>query len=449
MKKFISWIAFFTIAFLPLQAQNLLIGYYPSWSQNVFTAGNVQWAHVTHVVHAFVWPLADGSLGYESGFWYGELTRLAHQNERKVLISVGGAGQSGNFSTVAADAVKRARLVSDLVSAVQQHNYDGVDIDWEFPESETDKNNMVGFIADLHKALNDANPDYLLTMAIPSGKYYGQWFRYDVLKLYVNWFNVMTYDYHGDWFDHSGHNAPLYSSAQDGCGSVDETCKYLNEIRGVEQNKMCIGLAFYGRKFNTSALYQSSTGGDQTFGYKDIIGTIGNGWIYHWDDVSKVPYLTNDAGTQLLSYDDTTAIRIKSNYIVEKSFKGGMIWALGLDQTDGNRQPLLETAANILSINFLQGSDEEPIIPNQINLRAYPNPFNNKVMLRYRIPENQDASIKLFDSQGKLITVLLQGSNNLSESKLSWSAEGYSSGVFFAILQTQSGQSVQKLIHLK
>ena len=449
MKKQIITVFLLFLAALSLNAQNLLVGYYPSWNKSAFPAGYVQWGRVSHAVHAFVWPEADGSLGYESGFWYDELTQLAHQNERKVLISVGGAGQSGNFSMVTADAVKRARLVSDLVSTVQQHKYDGVDIDWEFPESEADKNNMVSLIGDLYKALNDANPDYLLTMAIPSGNYYGQWFRYDVLKLYVDWFNVMTYDYHGDWFDHSGHNAPLYSSPLDGCGSVDETCNYLSSIRGIGYNKLCVGLAFYGRKFNTSAQYQSSTGGDQTYGYKDIVGLIGNAWTYNWDDVSKVPYLTNDAGTQLISYDDTTAIRIKSNYIIEKSFKGGMVWALGLDQTDSNRQPLLETAANILSITSQAKIDKESFIPNQINLQAYPNPFNDTVMFSYKIPVNQDASIKLFDSRGKLLTVLVQGSNNSSESKLFWNAEAYSSGVFFAVLQTLSGRSIRKLIHLK
>ncbi len=449
MNKTIYWIAFFAMTFLPLQAQNLLIGYYPSWTQNVFTASNVQWERVTHIVHAFVWPAEDGSLGYDSGFWYMDLIQQAHQNNRKVLLSVGGAGMSGNFSPVTSDVNKRAKFVNELLSVVQQYNYDGMDIDWEFPESEADKNNMASFIGDLHRALNDANPEYLLTMAIPSGNYYGQWFRYDVLKLYVDWFNVMTYDYHGDWFDHSGHNAPLYSSPLDACGSVYETCNYLNDTRGIGTNKLCVGLAFYGRKFNTSALYQSSTGGDQTYGYKDIIGLIGNGWSYNWDDVSKVPYLTNDAGTQLISYDDTTAIRLKSNYIIENSFKGGMVWALGLDQTDGNRQPLLETAADNLSITSLPKSDKKPFVPNQINLRAYPNPFNDTVMFSYKIPANQDATIKLFNSRGKLITVLLQDNSNLSESKQFWNAEAYSSGVFFAVLQTLSGRSVRKLIHLK
>ncbi len=449
MKKIISWIVFFAMTFLPLQAQNLLIGYYPSWSQNSFTATDVQWAHITHVVHAFVWPLEDGSLGYDSGFWYINLVEQAHQNNRKVMLSVGGAGMSDNFSPVTADAAKRAKLVSELLKAVQDHAYDGVDIDWEFPQSETDKNNLTIFISDLYTALQKANPDYLLTMAIPSGNYYGQWFRYDVLKLYVNWFNVMTYDYHGDWFDHSGHNAPLYSSPADGCGSVDQTCNYLNSTRGIGVDKLCVGLAFYGRKFNTNALYQPSTGGDQTTGYKDIIGLIGNGWSYNWDDISKVPYLTNDAGTQLFSYDDTTAIRLKSNYIIEKSFKGGMIWALGLDQTDGNRQPLLETAADILLITSQAEADKKSFIPNKFNFKTYPNPFNDTVMFSYEVPVNLDAKIKLFDSRGKLITVLLQDSNNLSESKLSWNAEGYSSGVFFAVLQTLSGHSVRKLIHLK
>jgi len=432
-----------------LTAQNFLVGYYPSWNQNSFTASEIQWDHVTHVVHAFVWPEADGSLGYDSGFWYDNLTQQAHQNNRKVILSVGGAGQSANFSPVTADAGKRTTLVNELVGAVQQHNYDGLDIDWEFPESDADKNNMVTFISDLHKALNDANPAYLLSMAIPSGDYYGQWFRYDILKLYVDWFNVMTYDYHGDWFDHSGHNAPLYPSPADACGSVDETCTYLSETRGIAQDKMCIGLAFYGRKFNTSGLYQSSTGGDQTYGYKDIIGLVGNGWTRTWDDVSKVPYLTNNAANQLITYDDTTSIRLKSEYIIENNYMGGMIWALGHDQLSTNQQPLMETAAKTLSVSSFMDSGGKVQLPKQLNLQVYPNPFNDTVVFRLTVPPNQQATLKLFDARGKLISILLQDEILSQDVHLSWQAGNFGSGVFFALLQTKAGRSVRKLVHLK
>ncbi len=431
-----------------LNAQSLLVGYYPSWNQDTFTANEVLWDRVTHVAHAFVWPEADGSLGYDSGFWYEGLTDQAHQNNRKVFLSVGGAGQSANFSPVTADETKRAKFVNELLSAVQQHHYDGVDIDWEFPETEADKNNMVTFISDLYNALHNTNPDYLLTMAIPSGNYYGQWFRYEVLKLYVNWFNVMTYDYHGDWFSHSGHNAPLYPSPDDACGSVDETCTYLTDTRGISEDQLCIGLPFYGRKFNTSGLYQSSTGGGQTYGYKDIIGLIGNGWNRNWDDVSLVPYLTNTAGTQLYTYDDTTSIRYKSDYISVHNYKGGMIWALGHDQLAENRQPLLEVASEHLSVTASNDSKGNPLLPTGLRLKVFPNPFKNMLKLNYSMPLHQPVTIKIFDTRGRLVAFWSEN-GFASRSQNSWNVQGLSSGVFYVVLKGEAGLVSQKIVHIK
>ncbi len=448
MKKGIRIVIILYISVLTLNAQSLLVGYYPSWFQDSFTASDVQWDRVTHVDHAFVWPEADGSLGYEAGFWYDGLIQQAHQNNRMVFLSVGGADQSANFSPVTADATRRAKLVDELLNAVQQHNYDGVDIDWEFPESEADKNNLVSFISDLYNALHNANPDYLLTMAIPSGNYFGQWFRYDVLKLYVNWFNVMTYDYHGDWFNHSGHNAPLYPSPDDACGSVDETCAYLTDTRGIPEDKLCIGLAFYGRKFNTSGLYQSSTGGGQTYGYKDIIGLINNGWNRNWDDVSLVPYLKNTSETQLYTYDDTTSVRYKSDYISTHNYKGGMIWALGLDQLSGNRQPLLEVASEHLSVTASYDSKGNPLLPTGLRLSVFPNPFKGMLEVNYSVPGRESVTIQIFDTRGRLVAFWSGGGSAL-RSQISWNGQELSSGIFYVVLKGKTGLVSQKIIHLK
>ena len=439
---------FLFISLLGLNAQSLLVGYYPSWAQNSFTAADVQWEHVTHVAHAFVWPKADGSLGYEAGFWYPALTQQAHQHNRKVILSVGGAGQSAYFSPVAADAGKRAAFVSALVNAVQQHDYDGVDVDWEFPQTEADKNNLLTFISELYNALHSANPDYLLTMAIPSGNYYGQWFRYDVLKLYVNWFNVMTYDYHGDWFSHSGHNAPLYPSPDDACGSVDETCVYLTDTRGIAKDKLCIGLPFYGRKFYTSGLYQSSTGGGQTDGYNDIAGLIDNGWRRHWDTVSLVPYLTNTAGTQLYTYDDTTSIRYKCDYIIAHHYKGGMIWALGLDQLSGNKQPLLEVASAHLAVTALADAKGKPLPPAGLDLDVFPNPFKDLLEFNVTAPDPQNAVIRVFDTRGRLVASW-EGRSLNSHSHLIRIGRDWSSGVFYVVLKGSMGLVSRKIVHIK
>jgi len=444
---FILILLLFTTSFL--KAQNLLVAYYASWNQEAFTADEIRYNLLTHIIHAFVWPEADGSLGYDSGFFYPALNTATHQNGKKILLSVGGATQSYNFSSVTADSAKRTKLTNEIISTLNQYHYDGVDIDWEFPESEADKNNLVTFIAKLNSALNKANPDYLLTLAIPSGDYYGQWFRYDVLKMYADWFNVMTYDYHGSWTNHSGHNAPLYPSPQDACGSVDETLTYLRETRAIDADELCLGLPFYGRKFNCNGLYRRSTGGDETYGYKDIISLVGNGWAFNWDDVCKVPYLTNNAGNQLLTYDDTTSIRLKSNYILDKKLKGGMIWALGHDQLENNRQPLLETASSILRITSILKSGFQNMSPCAIQLSAFPNPFNNEIKIVYFLPAPGLFRLEIFGISGQKIISLKNKYGAQGWHQTQWHAGRYASGNYVVTLKQNNHFTVQNLVLIK
>ena len=61
---------------------------------------------------------------------------------------------------------------------------------------------------------------------------------------YLDYINVMTYDYHGTWEDITGHNAPLYGGAH-GFGADDTIRAYLDA--GVPAEMMNLGLAFYGR----------------------------------------------------------------------------------------------------------------------------------------------------------------------------------------------------------
>jgi hypothetical protein len=74
-------------------------------------------------------------------------------------------------------------------------------------------------------ALLGAYPDLklILIMAAPADAYYGQWIDFEGLAADFDFIGFMTYDFHGPWSDHSGHNSPLYADAGDTDGSVDET----------------------------------------------------------------------------------------------------------------------------------------------------------------------------------------------------------------------------------
>ena len=121
----------------------------------------------------------------------------------------------------------------------------------------------------------------------------------------------------------------------------------LTDNVGIPPEKILLGLPFYGREFNTTKLYGSSTGGGGIV-YREIMNKINEGgWNYQWDDVSMAPYLTNDEKTKIIFYDTPESITLKCNYALQQKLRGVMIWALGGDYVNGE-QPLLKAIGNTI-----------------------------------------------------------------------------------------------------
>jgi GH18 family chitinase len=121
-----------------------LLAYYVSW-QSDYRADNIPYHQLTHLNHAFILPQADGSLLVPAGpppYLEPPLVEQAHAAGVKVLASIGGYGGSENFPLIARDPRLRATLADNIASFLRTHNYDGVDIDWEFPQDETDRANQ-------------------------------------------------------------------------------------------------------------------------------------------------------------------------------------------------------------------------------------------------------------------------------------------------------------------
>jgi len=425
-------------------------GYYRSWAQSDYPPSSIPFDQVTHIFNAFAWPEKNGDLSYEYGFTNPQLVDLAHRHGVKVLVSLGGASASYGFSDMTASDAARAQFEDNIINFVRDHHYDGIDIDWEFPQDATDRINMVKLVNELRQRLDALGQGYLLTMAVPVGNWYGQWFQFDVLKNSVDWFNAMTYDFHGSWTNHSGHNAPLYSPppAIDNCGSADDGIKYLRYQRGIPAEKIVMGLAFYGREFNASGLYKPSTGGDRTYGYADIAGLVGNGWIYHWDTVCKVPYLTNSTGTKLITYDDSASIALKCQYAKNKTLAGCMIWALGHDKI-GNRQLLLQTAAEQLNIATAIDPLIAKSIPQNFRLQTFPNPFNGTLRIRFELANQARVRLTVVDAEGRQVKLLAQRAFAAGGHTLLWNAVNRASGMYFVVLRTEKGQQIKKVLLIK
>src|SRR5690606_34480935 len=122
----------------------------------------------------------------------------------KVLYSFGGWGWSGGFTQAAkhpeAFADSCYRLLKDPRWA---DVFDGIDIDWEYPNAcglTCDNSGPTAF-TDLMRALRARfGPDYLVTAAITADATSGGKIDaadYAGAAQYLDWYNVMTYDFFG------------------------------------------------------------------------------------------------------------------------------------------------------------------------------------------------------------------------------------------------------------
>lgn len=343
----IALVAFLLAKFAGIAQSQIVAGYYAEWTTSSYPPSAIPMQNLTHILHAFAWPNSDGSISYPQGFLtpVPDLTQRAHLAGKKVLLSLGGYTDSLGFSPMAGNPTARAKFVSNLTAMCLSNHYDGADLDWEYPTSTTDRQNLTYLVQDIRSYWNQVAPTLMLTMTINADDWRGKYYDVATLHPLLDWIGVMTYCYYGDWVGISGHNAPLYSDPLDPmvAGSTDESIRqYFHDQRGVPYNKLVSGIAFYGLAFTGTTQLYKAAGGGGAIEYKDIVPLLN--YTYNWDSVSQVPFLTNpNNGGSIIPFDDPVSVRLKCQYAKAKGLAGVMIWELSQDVVSIGNQPLLSS----------------------------------------------------------------------------------------------------------
>ncbi|KAI0452993.1 endochitinase [Xylaria acuta] len=329
---------------------------------------------------------ADLEKHYDGDSWndvgtnaYGcvkQLYKLKQANRQlKVLLSIGGWTYSPGFAAAASTDATRSTFAKSAVALLKDWGFDGIDIDWEWPASDTEANNMVSLLSAIRNELNSyssqyaSNYHFLLSVALPAGPD-----NYNKMKLSqmnaagVDQFNMLSYDYAGSWDTTSGHQANLYpdpANPKNTPFSTDAAIKaYI--AAGVPANKITLGLPLYGRAFeSTSGLGQPFSGIGS--------GSWENGiWDYKvlprsgteiYDSVAVASYSYDSATKELISYDNVNTIQKKAAYIQSKGLGGSMFWEASGDRTGSSS--LIAAAFNA------QGGSGS--LDKSQNLLSYPN----------------------------------------------------------------------------
>jgi len=300
-------------------------------------------------------PPTCGYHTYQEGLIY-----LAHKAGAEVYPSIGGWTLSDPFPPMAANSKARQNFAANCVKLVKEYNFDGIDLDWEYPGyadhsgTPDDTVNFNLLLDDVRAALDELGEEtgrfYGLTAALPCGpSLIGNQDVAHVGKVLTE-LNLMTYDLHGAWNAETGVNAPLYDQIDSPELSVHGCVKNW-EAGGAPPEKINIGFPFYGRSFiGATGLYQPHAGADDATWHQDE----GVPQYYNIYNLLSTMITTRDEQTMtqvayfhtgnMVSYDDERAICDKTEYAMDNGHLGYIIWELSGDMLDDGTTPLLDAA---------------------------------------------------------------------------------------------------------
>ncbi len=207
-----------------------IVGYYSlNAALNGEETKDVPLKRLTHVNLWFLNPDSVGNFTKDlSGL--APFIKAAHKKNVKVLLSIGGGSKQKQYHTLLKEEYRGA-LIEKLVALTLQHNVDGIDVDLEGGDIDT---NYENFVIDLAKALHGHNK--LITAAI--AVYYKDQISDRAIAEY-DFVNVMSYDRTGPWRPEKPGPHSLYSHAV-------EDLDYFRSVRNVPAEKMTLGVPFYG-----------------------------------------------------------------------------------------------------------------------------------------------------------------------------------------------------------
>jgi hypothetical protein len=80
---------------------------------------------------------------------------------------------------------------------------------------------------------------------------------------------------------------------------------------------------------------------------------------------------------------------------------------------------------------------------------AYPNPFNPSTTIAYSVPETQEVTLSVFNTNGQLVKTLVSGMVERGAHKVVFDASSLSSGVYVYTLQTANQTAMNKMVLVK
>ncbi|XP_059156822.1 acidic mammalian chitinase-like [Physella acuta] len=377
-----------SLVFLVGAAQSFRsVCYYTNWSQYTtgkgkFLPENIDTSLCTHILYAFAKVEGTQIKPYEwnDDEMYARVIALKSKSPNlKVLLSIGGAtAGSAPFTHIVHDSSTRAAFITSAINYLRQKHFDGLDVDWEYPAQfespASDKQKFLLLMQELKshfqsEASSSGRPRLLLTGAFPAGKsHIDQGYDIAGLAAAMDFINIMTYDFHGDWDNTVGFNSPLYAHPSETGWqtqlNLDWVARYYVSL-GAPKDKLNIGIGTYGRTFHLVNTNQHTIGSPASGGGTPGPYSKSAGWLSYYEicDLIKAgatpvfethqrnPYIIQ--GSNWIGYDNQQSVKEKTCYAKKNGYGGVMFWELSQDDFTGQscgqgKYPLFSAAHAVI-----------------------------------------------------------------------------------------------------
>lgn len=272
------------------------------------------------------------------------------------------------------------KFILSAVHFLNHFGFDGIDIDWEYPafdmlpEEPTDPADREHFTLLLQemRPIFD-NEGLMITFASAADPYKADnAYEWDKIAPYVDWINIMSYDYGGLWDKFTGIDAPLYGRWEEGFEghphyqfSIHSTVQhYLS--KGIPPEKLSLGIHTESKGFvlkdetTEGGIYCPAAGSpNMTFSrqegwlnYYEVLQFFYNTTIEdpRYQDLGIIPgienwnfftdgcYMSPHAwqGPLWISYDDEDSVDLKARYANHYGLKGAFVWEIDTDNFLGD-----------------------------------------------------------------------------------------------------------------